>query len=232
LKLVRGFFGHHRAMAVTSKLFREFIEEERALGRKSSTINRKLEVIIAAFNLAVKEQRLPRRPHIPLLSEVGNARQGFFELKQHELMVARLPKPIDDIARFAYICGWRQTECRLLRWEYVDRAAREVRLPDSKNGRPRVLPLEGDTWTMFESLWSARQFKRRRTAAISEYVFHRRGRPVDATTFAEAWAAARSAAGDAVKGKIFHDYRRTAARNMIRAGVPQSVAHGDHRTRN
>src|SRR5260370_11454514 len=36
------------------------------------------------------------------------------------------------------------------------------------------------------------------------------------------FAEARKQAG--VPGKLFHDLRRTAARNMIRGGVPQSIA--------
>jgi integrase len=64
--------------------------------------------------------------------------------------VAELPEPINDIARFGYLSGWRRGEIVPLRWDSVDRSAREVRLRTSKNGLGRVLPLEGELWTLIE----------------------------------------------------------------------------------
>jgi integrase len=46
------------------------------------------------------------------------------------------------------------------------------------------------------------------------------GRPVG--TFYKAWATACEAAN--VAGRIFHDLRRTAARDMVRSGTPERVA--------
>jgi integrase len=50
--------------------------------------------------------------------------------------------------------------------------------------------------------------------------FDKRGGPVG--EFKHSWDTACKAAG--VPGRIFHDFRRTAVRNLVRAGVPERVA--------
>jgi integrase len=145
-----------------------------------------------------------------------------------------------DVARFAYASGWRRGELvgnrkkkehePGLTWERVDRAVREVRLSTSKNGRPRVIPLEGILWEIIERRWAARQYELPSgETAISPLVFHRRGRPIG--DFRKTWAAACEKAN--VPGRLFHDLRRSAVRDFVRAGVPETVAMSitGHRTR-
>ena len=60
----------------------------------------------------------------------------------------------------------------------------------------------------------------RMRAEACSYVFHRDGERIQ--SFAKAWNTACEKAGYA--GKLVHDLRRTGVRNLIRAGVPQSVA--------
>jgi hypothetical protein len=60
---------------------------------------------------------------------------------------------------------------------------------------------------------------------VSPLVFHRAGRPIG--DIRKTWKKALEAAelpSDKSHRKLFHDFRRTAARDMVRAGVPQSVA--------
>ena len=99
--------------------------------------------------------------------------------------------------------------------------AKEVRLRTSKNGHGRVLPLNDELSKLIERRWEARTIKKKDgTTKLSEFVFHRNG--VRVVDFRKPWREACKKAH--VSGRIFHDFRRTAVRNMIRAGVPQSVA--------
>lgn len=109
-----------------------------------------------------------------------------------------------------------------LRWDAVDLHAREVRLRTSKSGRPRTLPLAGQLWELVERRLGTRPYVAADgTQAQSDYVFHAGdGRAV--VDFKRSWVSACRKAG--CPGKLFHDLRRTAVRDMIRAGVPQSVA--------
>jgi len=50
--------------------------------------------------------------------------------------------------------------------------------------------------------------------------FHRNGKPI--RSFWGAWQTACRLAG--CPGRILHDFRRTAVRNLVRAGVPDSIA--------
>lgn len=220
LKPVRRFFALDRAIAVTPDSVQRYIDERRAAGKAPATINREVEGLKQAYNAAVKHGRLSRAPYFPMLRE-NNTRQGFFEHADFQKFVVLLPEPIDDIARFAYLSGWRRGEIVPLKWDAVDRTAREVRLHTSKNGEGRVLPLVDELWSVIERRWAARTFEQAdKTTKLSEFVFHRAGAPI--VDFRKAWDAAFAEAK--VAPRLFHDLRRTAVRNMVRAGISQAVA--------
>lgn len=221
MKPVREFFALTRAVDVKTERLDEFARERLGAGKARATVNKELGALRQAFNLGRKQGRLSTVPYVSLLKE-DNARQGFFERGDFEAVVAYLPEPVNDIARFAYWSGWRRGEILGLTWDMVDRSAREIRLRTSKNGSGRVLPLAiGELWDIVERRWAAREISMEDgTVKLAQHLFHHGGRRF--TEFKKSWATASNKAG--VSGKLFHDLRRTAVRNMVRAGVPQSVA--------
>ncbi len=229
---IRDAFGDRRAMNVTEETLDRYIAVCLNEGLARATVNRRLQLLGQAFRLAVRRKILSYAPAIRRLPETGNARQGFFEDAEFRSVVEHLPSYLKDFARFAYLTGWRKGEITSLTWADVDMTGRVIRLrsENSKNGQGRVAALEGELWSITERRRKAREVPTRRgETLLSHYVFHLRGCPVG--DFRQSWASACKAAN--VEGRLFHDLRRTAVRNMVRAGVPERVAMmvSGHKTR-
>ena len=208
----------------------EIPEERRPVS--NGAINRELTTLKRMFSLAVQGGKLLHKPHIPLLRE-SNTRTGFFERDQFASVLGQLPAPLVPMLEFAYVTGWRiDSEVLRLEWPQVDFAGSEVRLDPhtTKNDGGRVFPMTDDLRRVLEGQKREVDRLAREHGQIIPWVFFRlgakgRGGPKHAkpiTSFTKAWKTAVTAAG--CPGRIPHDLRRTAVRNMVRRGVPERVA--------
>jgi hypothetical protein len=156
------------------------------------------------------------------VARVGAA-GGLFERAQLEAVQGHLPKTLPGLVGFAYITGWRvPSEVQPLEWRRVDFAAGTERLDPgtTKNGDGRLFPMTAELRAILEEQRTYTDAVQREKDAVVPFVFHRKGKPV--TAFAKAWRLASGAAG--CPGRIPHDFRRTAVRNLVRSGVPERVA--------
>lgn len=262
LSRVRRDFGDVRATRLTAEQIDAYIEGRITEGAAKASINRVTQLLGQAFKLAIQRKRLTSAPYIRHLSEAGNVRQGFFSESEFRSVVENLPEYLKDFCRFAYCTGMRKGEVASLRWEDLDGDVIRLRAENAKNGEGRSVPVEGELAEVIEGRRAARQVKRDGgPVVLSAWIFHRDGERVG--DFRKAWATACVMAGlgklvcpqcgepvgadhkcakcskewdrEEVKytGRIFHDFRRTAVRDMVRARVPETVAMSisGHKTR-
>ena len=147
-----------------------------------------------------------------------------------------MEEPMRPVVTFAYVTGWRiNSEVLPLQWRQVDLKAGEVRLDPgtTKNLEGRVFYLTAELKKLLIDQRKAANRVQRRKGMIVQHVFFHdgttkagdvaflAGHAISGSGFYHAWCRARIKAG--CPGSIPHDFRRTAIRNMVRAGVPERV---------
>jgi integrase len=241
---LRIVFAGWRARAITGAQVLRYVSLRQAADPKpaNATINRELAALKRMFRLAQRSWTGLLVPHIALLKE-NNTRTGFFERPQFDAVYRHLPTYAQPVALFAYITGWRlHSEVLPLRWTQVDFAAGTVRLEPgtTKTDEARTFVMLPPLRACLEARRALTDMLQREHQCIIPLVFHRTvtsrrqqtTRPaLPLKGFRRSWISACRAAG--VPGAIPHDFRRSAIRNMVRAGIPERVAMqmSGHKTR-
>jgi len=225
-KHLKPFFGGMLARNVGTDTLSRYIEARRGEKAANGSINREVSLLQRAFMLGYESQ--PRKVARPLrfhrLAE-SKPRQGFIEQKQYDALAANC----SDLFMRAMLClsytfGFRKSELLTLRVSDVNLLTDTLQLRDSKNGEARKVSLTQDAKNLLAACVAGK--------SAGDAVFTRGKGTKAVADFRGTWDKITLAAG--CSGLLFHDLRRSAVRNMVRAGVPEVVCMkvSGHKTRN
>ena len=203
-------FGKTKVVKFSTAQLTAYIKQRQQVV-KSATVNRELTLLHRAFTLGFDAHpplvgRVPRFPKLP----EDEARSGFLRWPEYQRLLKELPTDLQMLLVFGYHLGMRKSALLRLKWAQVDFAAGLIYLQRKRSEKhiPQAVPIYGD---MADFL--ARQPR------DSEYLFARGAEQIK--DFRAGWKLACVKAG--IPDLLFHDLRRTAARNLRRAGIPESV---------
>lgn len=225
-KHLREHLGHLRAHQIDEGVIEAYKAKRLDAGAAPATVNLELSSLQRGFNLC--KRQLPRVPDFKYLA-TKNARQGFFERADFDLVLSKLPRErgkrrdIGSALEVAYITGWRlASEILTRQWRHVDFVGGWLRLEphEAKNEEGRMFPMIRELRAILEGRRAWTDDVERRRGIVVPWVFHRWGKRM--VSIQKAWEKARADAGQ--PHRLVHDFRRTAVRNLERAGIPRSAA--------
>jgi integrase len=213
---LKPYFGMFKVVEISSDLVARYVDKRQQQKAKNGTINRELAVLKRMFSLGQKATppKVLRRPAFPTLQE-NNVRKGFLEDAESRKLIASNPELwFRCLVELGRTYGWRVGELLGLRVRHVDLLQRTIRLEPgtTKNRDGRQVTMTTPVYELLEQCVHGK-------APDAHVITRANGRPV--RDFRGAWASACESAG--VPGLLFHDLRRTAARNLRRAGVAEGV---------
>ena len=247
VKRLDEYFAGFRVEDITGESLGNFVTQQKQKGRQPATINRSLSALRRMFRLAVKQGKLTLNDVPPFELEVEpEAREGFFEPEQYAKLFPVLPDYLRPVIAIAFHSGMRSGEVRSIRWEQVDFKGGVINLKASqtKGKRRRALPIFGE----LREILTAQYEKRQPECPYVCFRVNRAGRAIKIGDFRKAWqnCCVRVGLGKfeqgigregqpikVYRGMLVHDFRRSGVRNLVRAGVHETVARriSGHKTR-
>ncbi len=228
-KHLRPCFEMMRIVDITTSSIQAYILRRKEQGAANATVNRELAALKRMFHLGANctPPKVLNIPHIPRLKE-KNVRQGYFEHEEYITLKKALPAYLKNVVVTAYYTGMRKSEILGLKWTHIDLREKKITLKpyETKNDEARVIYMGEE---LFEAIRFQEALKKHMFPTCHWVFFGSKGEKIK--DFRTAWLKACKESG--LAGKLFHDFRRTAIRNMVRAGVPEKVAMliSGHKTR-
>ena len=186
-----------------------------------ATTDRRLTSLRAMLNFAKDREMIDTVPFFPILgTKVDNKKEGFFEQEQFEKLLKHLPEHLHQFVNFLYATGMRSGQASRLTWEMVSGDKKTLTVPArlTKNKTDFSLPLVYQDGTTIKG-FDFRDRKRQEGEVLFNTI-----------NFRVEWQRACHELkfgirdGRTYRGMEPHDFRRTACRNMISAGIPEVVA--------
>ncbi len=250
MKHLRRFFAGWRLVTIGPADTTAYAARRQGEGASAGTINREMALLKRMLRLAYENGKVMRQPVIRMLKEAP-PRSGFFEREPFEAVRRHLPEDLQVAVTIAYTYGWRiPSEVMSLKLAQVDLQAGTLRLDPgtTKNDEGRLVYLTPELATLLREQIDRVMSLMHERGAVIPYLFPHfcgrfKGKP--RRDFVKAWKSACLAAmlegkDEEARAKILvavehnprlglleklrHDFRRTAARNLINAGVPERVA--------
>ncbi len=236
LKHLDAFFVGRRVVSIGPADVTKYTVKRQEAGATNATVNRELSLLGKMLRHAYENGKLLRVPVIRKPKE-ASPRQGFFEREQYDRVQRLLPVDLQVATQVGYTFGWRMlSEVLTLELRQLDLDAGTIRLDpgSTKNDDGRIVYLPAEMKARLAEQVTRVRALERELGRIIPWLFphltgrHQGRRILD---FRRRWNTACRRAG--VPGRLRHDFRRTAVRDMVNMGVPERVAMKvtGHRTR-
>ena len=206
-------FGDMVLTGITPKLLASYKTQRRLEQAAPATINKELQLVRHAFNLAVREWEWCRENpmHRVSMEKMHNEVDRWLTPDEEDRLMTASSPWLREFIVFALNTGMRQGEILNLQWQDVDFTRGTLVVMKSKNGTRRTIPLNATVYALLAAKQAAMG------AAKGRVFTTPRGNELKVRFLGREFSEARDRAG--VPDFRFHDLRHTFATRLVQRGI-------------
>jgi integrase len=228
IKELRKHFGHIPAEKIKPLHIKHYINlklgsynpKKKKEIKAPGTIEKNLQYLNTVYNQAWKNNLVAVRALKVVRHRTRlrcNIREGFMEYHHFEDIYDNLPNPLKLPFKICYLYGLRKNECLQIEWKDLNLKKGAIRIPDTKTRVPRTIYVSEEIKKELQ--------EHAEDNGHSRYVFTKSKNssvPIYSNFLYKHFRIALERCG--YKNRfIWHDTRRSAIRDMVRSGLPESV---------